>query len=105
VIDPIDAAIAAIQQREADQAMRAEIEAEVAAIAESRRRPRPVLFSIELAETLGLGDRLTQRQANPPVGVALVTEDELLSFGASRVEWGTPDELGRYAPTLYRTTP
>jgi len=98
VIDPIDLAIASVQRREDQMAARAAVLAQLGA----RRQPRPVLFSIELAEALGIGDRLTSRSVNPPTGVALVTEEELLSFGADRVEWGEPDMFGRYTPMLYR---
>jgi len=60
---------------------------------------RPVLMSITLIESLGLMDRANGLSALN--GIVYLTEDELLAFGASRVEWGEPDEHGWYTPTLY----
>ena len=62
--------------------------------------PRPVLFSLELADELGLHERLYE--VTETTGVAKVTEAELLAYGADRLDWGAPDARGRYTPTLYR---
>jgi hypothetical protein len=65
---------------------------------------RPVLMSKIIAERLNVLDRW--RVVNPTMGeggsgVADVTEAELIAYGASRVEWGEPDEHGWFTPTLY----
>jgi hypothetical protein len=60
---------------------------------------RPVVMSIDLADQLGLTDRLNGR--NRTSGIVWLTEAELLTLGASRVEWGEPDRNGWYEPTLY----
>lgn len=61
---------------------------------------RPVLFSLPLADELGLQERLYE--VTETTGVAKVTEAELLAYGADRIEWNEPDARGRYTPTLYR---
>ena len=70
---------------------------------------RPVLMSRFIAERLGIRDRWTvvssmiyEGGSRGSSGIAYVTEAELLAAGASRVEWGEPDENGGwYVPTLY----
>ena len=64
---------------------------------------RPILIALDLADALGLRDRVTD--ADERTGVVRMTEGELLAVGADRVEWGEPDERGRYTPTLYRNAP
>lgn len=65
---------------------------------------RPVLMSLDLADMLGLGrDQWVQ-----PDGLTVVvrlTEQELLGFGGSRVDWGEPDIHGWYTPTIYSSVP
>ena len=64
-------------------------------------RARPVLMSLELADELGWTDRLTRRTES--TGVALMTEDDLLAKcpPGAYIEWGYPDTLGRFTPTIY----
>ena len=65
---------------------------------------RPVLMSIAIADDMGWTDRLTRRTET--TGVLIVTEDELLAKcppGCS-IEWGYPDTLGRFTPTIHTPT-
>jgi hypothetical protein len=63
--------------------------------------PRPVLMSDELATELGLSDRMGRRTDGG--GVVVVTEAELLvkAPATAYVEWGYPDTLGRFTPTVW----
>lgn len=66
---------------------------------------RPVLFSSEFAEFLGLSNRAYGEDVAHRTCVVDMTEDEILAMGASKVEWGKPDAHGRYTPTLYSKAP
>lgn len=47
--------------------------------------------------------RATLDRATPPPGTRLVlmSEELCIELGATRVDWGKPDQHGWYTPTLY----
>ena len=63
---------------------------------------RPVLMTLELADVLGLVGRM-KNAGDSTIGVVWVDEDDLLAKApkGAYIEWGFPDQHGRFTPTVY----